>query len=61
MIVEINKDLFVCIYETFASIEPNNDQIIFKLLEFDKDKKFKSFKELNDLMLEKVKLYLVFQ
>lgn len=58
---EINKDLFICIYDTFVSIEPNQDIIISKLLEFDKDKEFKSFKELNNLILEKVKLYLVFQ
>lgn len=61
LIAEINKDLFVCIYDTFVSIEPNQDIIISKLLEFEKDKEFKSFKELNNLILEKIKLYLVFQ
>lgn len=52
---------YFCFYKNRITLEPQEDTVIATLLEFDENKKFKSFDQLLNLVIKNYKLFLVFQ
>lgn len=60
LMIKENK-LYFCFYKNRITLEPQEDNVIATLLEFDENKKFDSFDQLLNLVIKNFKLYLVFQ